>query len=79
MANLHVTANTGNGSTTIKLQHSSDNSTFADLITFTVVSAGTQASEQKSVSGTINRYKRVNVADNGSTGSITYSLATSRR
>jgi hypothetical protein len=79
VANLHVTANTGNGSTTVKLQHSSDNSTFADLITFTVVSAGTQASEQKSVSGTINRYKRVNVADNGSTGSITYSLATSRR
>jgi len=74
-----TTYGAGNGSTTFKLQHSSDNSTFADLITFTVVSAGTQTSEQKSVSGTINRYKRVNVVSAGSTGAITYSLATSRR
>ena len=79
VANLHVTANTDDGATTFKLQHSTDNSTFADLITFTVVSAGTQTSEQKSVSGTINRYKRVNVVSAGSTGAITYSLATSRR
>lgn len=79
VANLHVTANNGNGSTTIKLQHSSDNSTFADLITFTVVSAGTQISEQKSVSGTINRYLRGSAVDTGSSGAITYSLAISRR
>jgi len=79
VANLHVTDNTGNGSTTIKLQHSSDNSTFADLITFTVVSAGTELSEQKSVSGTINRYLRGRAVDTGSSGAITYSLAISRR
>jgi hypothetical protein len=79
VANLHVTDNTGNGSTTFKLQHSSDNSTFADLITFTVVSAGTEASEQKSATGTINRYLRVNAVDTGTTGAITYSLAISRR
>jgi hypothetical protein len=79
VANLHVTENTANGSTTIKLQHSSDNSTFADLITFTVASGGNNTSEQKSVSGTINRYLRGNAVDDGSTGAITYSLAISRR
>jgi hypothetical protein len=79
VANLHVTANTGNGSTTIKLQHSSDNSTFADLITFTVASGGNNTSEQKTASGTINRYLRGNAVDDGSTGAITYSLAISRR
>jgi hypothetical protein len=79
VANLHVTANDGNGSTTIKLQHSSDNSTYADLITFTVVSAGTNLSEQKTASGTINRYLRGRAVDTGSSGAITYSLAISRR
>lgn len=79
VTNLHVTANNGNGSTTLKLQHSVDNITYVDLVTFAVVSAGIQTSEQQTVTGTVNRYLRVNVADDGSTGSITYSLAISRR
>lgn len=51
---LHVTAATGSG--TIKIQHSADNSSFTDLITFTATSAAT--SETIEVTGTVNRYLR---------------------
>jgi hypothetical protein len=62
---LHVTAATGSG--TVKVQHSTDNITFADLITFTATAAAT--SEAISVTGTVNRYLR----DNHTPGtSITY-------
>lgn len=79
VANLHITANTANGATTVKLQHSADNSTWVDLVTFTVASGGAQTSEQKSATGTVNRYIRASVSVGGSTGSITYSMAVSRR
>jgi len=53
--NLHVTAATGSGGT-IKIQHSSDNSVWVDLVTYT---ASTAASCQTStVTGTVNRYLR---------------------
>jgi hypothetical protein len=55
IANLHVTSHTS-GSGTYKVQHSTDNSVWVDLITFTAAAAAT--SEQKSVAGTINRYLR---------------------
>jgi hypothetical protein len=45
------------GTPTVKIQHSSDNSTFTDLITFTASTA--ISSEYKTVSGTVNRYIRV--------------------
>lgn len=59
-AHLHVIANAYNQSTTFKVQHSSDGTTFADLITFTAVGATTKASEIKTVADgvTINRYVR---------------------
>lgn len=78
-ANLHVTANsiTG-GATTIKVQHSTDNSTWADLITFSAVSASTLASQQSAVSGTVNRYLRATASTAGSSGAITYHISFAR-
>lgn len=78
-ANLHVTANTRNTATTIKLQHSSDNSTWVDLLTFTAVGATTLTSENLSASGTVNRYLRANTVLTAGTGSITITLSAARR
>jgi hypothetical protein len=70
---LHVTANSvSGGATTIKVQHSADDSTWADLITFSAVSASTVTSEQKVVTGTINQYVRVTASTAGSSGAITF-------
>jgi hypothetical protein len=79
MANLHVTANTiTGGSTTIKVQHSADNSTFVDLITFTAVSASTTTKEFSAVTGTVNRYIRATASTAGSAGAITFNIVFSR-
>ena len=76
---LHVTANTRNGAITVKVQHSSDNSTFADLITFTSVSSTTIVSERIAVIGTVNRYVRASYTVAGSSGSATTTVAFSRK
>lgn len=66
--NLHVTAATGTGGT-IKVQHSTNNSTWVDLVTFT---ASTAASCQSlTVSGTVNRYLRC-ISTINSTSSLTF-------
>lgn len=67
-ANLHVTAATGTGGT-IKVQHSADNSTWADLATFTAATAAT--SETKAATGTVNRYLR-SVATINASSSLTF-------
>lgn len=77
-ANLHVTANSMDGNTVIKVQHSADNSTWADLITFTTVATTVLTSQTATASGTINRYLRYQVTPAGS-GSITLSVSLSRR
>lgn len=79
MAVLHVTANSiSGGATTIKVQHSTNNSTWADLITFTAVSASTTAKQLSAVSGTINRYVRATASTAGSSGSITFHIGFAR-
>lgn len=78
-ANLHVTANTRDEDTVIKVQHSADDSIWADLITFTTVGATTLTSETATASGTINRYLRATTTISAGTGSITYTLSLSRR
>lgn len=78
-ASLHVTANTRAGSSTIKVQHSSDNVTFVDLITFAAVAASTQTSEHAEVTGTVNRYLRATWTPGGASGSITFVVAFARR
>jgi hypothetical protein len=78
---LSVPVNTRNGNITVKIQHSADNSTFADLITFTVVSSTSKTSERVEVASgtTVNRYLRVNYTVAGSTGSATPVVAFTRR
>lgn len=76
---VSVPTNTRNGNVTIKIQQSADNSTFTDLITFTVVSSATKTSERVEVTGTIARYLRVSYTVAGSTGSATPIVAFSRR
>lgn len=77
--NLHVTANTRDGAATIKVQHSSDNATYADLVTFTNVSASTTGGESITSTGTVNQYLRTLSTLAGASGSITYHVAAARR
>lgn len=76
VATLHVTAYSGLTSAVVKVQHSSNNSTWADLITFTTVTAVT--SERLTVTGTVNRYVRA-IFDVTGTGSVTAAVAFARR
>jgi hypothetical protein len=78
---LSVPVNTRNGNITVKIQHSADDSTFADLVTFTVVSSTAKTSERVEVASgtTVNRYLRVNYTVAGSTGSATPVVAFTRR
>ena len=55
-ANLHATVSSG-GTWAFKIQHSPDNAAWADLMTFTI-NGSAIASEQKVVTGTIDRYTR---------------------
>lgn len=79
VAFLHVTANTRNGASTFKVQHSVDGVTYADLVTFTSVPSSTTSAERVAVTGTVNRYLRASHAPGGSTGSVTYTMAFARK
>lgn len=75
-ANLHVTAVTGTW--TIKVQHSTNDADWVDLITFTVVAAaGGATAESKTVTGTINQYTRWSAAEDVA-GSITFVVGLAR-
>lgn len=76
---LSVPTNTRNGNITVKVQQSADNSTFTDLITFTVVTSTQKTSERVEVAGTVARHLRVNFTVAGSTGSATPIVAFARR
>ena len=77
-ATLHIPTNTVDGNTTIKVQHSANDASWADLLSFTVVGASTKTSELKAVSGTVNRYLRATASTAGSSGSITFMIAFAR-
>lgn len=76
VASLHVTAFSGLTDIVIKVQHSTDNSAWSDLITFTTVTATTW--QRSTASGTINRYLRA-WWDVTGTGSCTFAVACARR
>ena len=78
---LSVPVNTRNGTIVVKVQHSADNSTFADLATFTTVTSTQKTSERVEVASgtTINRYLRVAYTVAGSSGSATPVVAFTRR
>jgi len=78
MANLHVVANTLDAAVTIKVQDSADDATFADLTSFTSVSSGTKAVEQKAVTGTVDRYLRATASSAATSGAITFHVAFAR-
>lgn len=71
-AYLHVIAAASAG-LTIKVEHSSDDSTWADLLTFTT-DGSAKAVEQKQAAGTVDRYTRISVA-NGTGSQETITLA----
>lgn len=73
---LHVTGYVTLTNAIIKVQHSSDNITFADLAVFSTATAIT--SERLTGTGTVNRYLRVRSTLSGS-GSITYAVGVARR
>lgn len=52
----YVQATAATGSATIKVAHSTNDSVWADLITFTAITG--RASERKTVTGTVNQYLR---------------------
>lgn len=81
MAALHVTANTGNGTNyTVKVQHSADNSSWADLVAFTAFDDAVKASEFKTMAaGTVNQYLRSSIITTGGTsGAITFAVSFAR-
>ena len=65
------------GTCVVKIQHSTDNSTWADLVTFTSVTTATvPVAERATASGTVNRYLRVNTS--GTFGSIVFVAGVAR-
>lgn len=77
-ATLHVTQFAGLTNATIKVQHSSDNATFADLATFTVVSGVTSQFSEVAAGTAVNRYLRALWTVTG-VGTITFAVAFARR
>lgn len=71
---LHVTASSG-GTWEFKLQHSTDDSSFADLATFTANGSAVTA-EYKAAAGTVNRYVRL--LETRTSGTVTTSCAFAR-
>lgn len=69
---------TGAGTWTVGVQHSTDNSSWVDLITFSGVgSATTPSAQAQEVTGTVNRYLRANWGQSGGT-SITFVVGFAR-
>jgi len=80
VGHVHATANTRSGTTQLKIQHSTDNSTWVDLVTFTGIATTITSGERIVLASgtTVNRYVRSNITTSG-TGSITTSIAFARR
>jgi hypothetical protein len=78
VAAIHVTAYSGLTSAALKIQHSTDNSTWADLVAFTLVTGLTQERVKVATGTTVNRYLRV-VTDVTGTGSVTFLVAAAPR
>lgn len=82
VAHLHVTANARTAASTVKVQHSTDNTTFVDLVTFTAVGASPALAAQRVVIApgtTVNRYVRAQVSPGGTTNTVTVTVSFARR
>jgi hypothetical protein len=77
---IHTTAVAGAAPSVVwKIQHSSDNSTFADLVTFTAATAAGKERIEVAAGTTVNRYLRAIRTFGGTTTSITSAVAFARR
>lgn len=65
---LHIWGATTTDTYVIKIQHSSDNSSWADLVTFTLTGAALGSERIAVASGTVNKYRRVLATRTGSAG-----------
>jgi len=76
--NLHVTAASGTTPTlAVTVQHSTNNSTWSTIATFTTATAAT--SETVTVAGTVNRYTRAVFTVAGTTPSFTAQVSLARK
>ncbi len=77
---LHATAIDGAApSVVVKIQHSTNNSTWADLVTFTAAVAATKQRIEVAPGTTVNRWLREVHTFGGTTTSITHNVAFARR
>jgi hypothetical protein len=74
VAVMHVTAYSGLTNLIVKVQHSTDNSAWSDLITFTTATGLTAERRFLAAGTTVNRYVRA-VTDVTGTGSATFLVA----
>ena len=81
IAALHLTANDRDaGSISVRVQHSTDNSVWNDLITFASVNFAVTSGQVLSVAGTINRYLRAFWdVTGGTTGGYTFAVSAARK
>jgi hypothetical protein len=79
LALLHVTANTRSAGVTFSIEHSSDNSTFTSLASFTATSSSTVESQVlRAYSTTVNRYVRAAYTVSAGTGAISAAITLHR-
>jgi hypothetical protein len=78
VAAVHVTAYTGLTSLALKVQHSTDNSVWADLVAFASITGVGKQIVKVDTGTTVNRYLRV-VTDVTGTGSVTFLAAAAPR
>jgi len=65
---LHVWSATATDTYVIKIQHSSNGSTWVDLVTFTLNGTAKNSEQVTVASGTVNRYRRVLATRTGAAG-----------
>lgn len=79
-AQLHViSAGGASPSLTVKVQHSTDNSVWVDLITFTAATGLTDENKEVAFGTTVNRYVRETHTISGTTPSFSYAVVFARR
>jgi hypothetical protein len=80
VAQIHATAITSNPSVVVKVQHSTNNSTWVDLVTFTALAAVGQERIAVAPGTTVNQYLRaISTFTGGTSPSLTYAVGFARR
>jgi hypothetical protein len=81
VAHLHITeiSGTDTPSATVKIQHSADNSTWADLVTFDAATAKTSQRVKIAEGVTINKYTRAQWTITGTNPSFDLTVAMARK